>query len=361
MKVAQVMLGKGFGGAERSFVDLCRALLERGHEVLAVCETRAAARGHLNGMPGVEMRTITVRGPWDPLARWQLRRLFTAFRPAIAQMHLARAATLAGPAARSLAIPTLAKTHNYVNTKYYRAIDHLVPTTRRQYDYLRAQGIAEQALSIIPNFSAITPQAHAPLPVSGALRVVAIGRMVHKKGFDILFEALARARTRGLELRLALAGDGPESDTLHDQLAALGLREAVTFLGWQRDVTTCLDAADVFVLPSRDEPFGIVCLEAMARGIPIIATSTDGPASILDDATAILVPVGDPDALARALGDIARDRAGAMARAHAARQRFEQTYSEAVVVAQYLELYARLSGVSDQATPGQALPHEFDG
>lgn len=352
MRIAQVMLGKGFGGAERSFVDLCRALARRDHDVLAICETRAEARKHLENTPGITCASITVRGAWDPLARWQLRRLLAAFGPAIAQMHLARAAHLAGPAARSLAIPTLAKTHNYVNTKYYRAIDHLVATTAKQHDYLRAQGIAEHALSIIPNFSAIAPRSHAPLPGTGTLRAVAIGRMVHKKGFDVLFDALARAQALGLDLHLALAGDGPESDLLHDQLAALGLRETVTFLGWQQDVTECLDAADVFVLPSRDEPFGIVCLEAMACGIPIIATATDGPASVLDDTTAILVPPGDAEALARGLCDVARDRIGAINRASAARRQFESAYSETVVVRQYLDLYARLTGVSHETLPG---------
>lgn len=352
MRIAQIMLGKGFGGAERSFVDLCRALVQRGHDVLAICETRADARDKLMAIEGIATTTVTVRGPWDPFARRNLRHLLGEFRPAIAQMHLARAARLAGTAARSLAIPTLAKTHNYVNPKYYRAIDHLVATTQKQFDYLLAQGIPGSDLSIIPNFSAITPRQHAPLTGDGPLRAVAIGRMVHKKGFDVLFDALSRVRELGLTVNLALAGDGPESDTLHDQLDALGLRESVTFLGWQHDVATCLEQADVFVLPSRDEPFGIVCLEAMACGIPIIATATDGPVTFLDDTTAILVPPADPEALAQALGDIARDRAGANARAIAARSRFEAHYSEPVVVGQYLDLYARLTGTSNEIAPG---------
>ncbi|MGR9090521.1 MAG: glycosyltransferase [Gammaproteobacteria bacterium] len=348
MRIAQIMLGKGFGGAERSFVDLCRALSQRGHEVLAICETRADARDELAAIEDIADATVTVRGPWDPLARWQLQRLLGEFRPAIAQMHLARAASLGGAAARSLAIPTLAKTHNYVKPKYYRAIDHLVATTRKQFDYLRAQGIPDAELSIIPNFSAITPRQHAPPADDGPLRAVAIGRMVRKKGFDVLFDALARARALGLTVHLALAGDGPESDALHDQLDALGLRESVTFLGWQHNVAACLATADVFVLPSREEPFGIVCLEAMACGIPIIATATDGPVTFLDDTTAIVVPPADAGALAQGLYAVARDRAGATARATAARSRFEALYSEPVVVGQYLDLYARLIGTSNE-------------
>lgn len=342
------MLGKGFGGAERSFVDLCRALVRRGHDVLAICETRADVREQLAAIEGLACTSITVRGSWDPFARRHLKRRLAEFRPAIVQAHLARAANLAGPAARSLAIPSLAKTHNYVNPKYYRAIDHLVATTRKQFDYLLEKGLPESALSVIPNFSAITPTHHVPRGDDGSLRAVAIGRMVHKKGFDVLFDALAQARARGLTVTLALAGDGPESDNLHDQLDALGLRESVTFLGWQHDVTACLAAADVFVLSSRDEPFGIVCLEAMACGIPIIATATDGPVSFLDEATAIVVPPGDAQALAQGLCDIARDRVGANARAIAAGRRFRERYSEDVVVGRYLELYARLTSALNE-------------
>jgi len=336
------MLGKGFGGAERSFVDLCRALCERGHDVLALCESRAQAREHLRSIPGLSLEEVTVRGSWDIFARRTIRKSLVQYGPSIVQLHLARAAAVAGPAARSLGIPTLAKTHNYVNLKYYHSVDHLVATTEKQQRYLLDQGIEPAHTTIIPNFSALVPDAPLTDRDSARLRVVAVGRMVHKKGFDVLFEALAFAIEQGCAIELRLAGDGPESDALHDQINRLGIAGAVTFLGWRDDVQSILREADVFILPSRDEPFGIVCLEAMACGIPIIATRTDGPSTFLDETTALMVPVADAGALARALVTVAGDRESAHARAGTARSRFEAHYSEAIVVGRYLKLYDQL-------------------
>lgn len=339
------MLARKFGGAERSFVDLCRALSARGHEVLAVCERRSEALRHLERMDCVAIRSLTVRGRWDLRARRVIKRALEAFGADIAQVHLARAACLAGPAARALGIPSVAKTHNYVNLKYYRTVEHLVPTTSKQLDFLLASGIPATRMSRIPNFSAIAqaPRAQGPRePGAAPLRVAAIGRLVHKKGFDVLLRALAAARQRGLDINCSIAGTGPENDALHRLCAALDLRDAVAFLGWRDDVAACLAAADVFVLPSRDEPFGIVCLEAMALGVPIIATATDGPSEILDADTAILVETESADALAASLRDVARNRDQAEQRARLARERFQRYYSEEAVVAQYLALYQSL-------------------
>jgi glycosyltransferase involved in cell wall biosynthesis len=347
MRIAQIMLAKRFGGAERSFVDLCRALARRGHEVLVICERRAEALRQIEQIAGVTSRTVTARGAWDFLARRAIKQHLQEFNADIAQMHLARAAHLAGPAARRLGIPTLAKTHNYVNLKYYRAIDHLVATTAKQYEFLCAAGVPVTRVSRIPNFSAIgAPLADEKREGRGAaLKVVAIGRLVRKKGFDVLLRALAATRRKGVVFDLTIVGAGPESDALVRLCSDLELNDAVTFLGWQDEVAGSLSPADVFVLPSRDEPFGIVCLEAMALAVPIIATLTDGPREILDADCAILVERDDSDALAEALEAVAADPDEAARRAAVARKRFENCYSEEVVVSQYLALYAQLYGL----------------
>jgi glycosyltransferase involved in cell wall biosynthesis len=339
------MLGKEFGGAERSFVDLCGALARCGHSVLAVCETRAQVRHHIEALTGVSCATVSVHGPWDFFARRAIRRLLASYDADLAQTHLARAATIAGPAIRQLNLPSLAKTHNYVDLKYYRAIDHLVATTKKQHSYLLARGVTAERLSIIPNFSSLRADTPIRAGTSGAAparRVLAVGRMVHKKGFDVLLEALALTRSRGCPLTLSIAGAGPECDALHEQRNALGLDSSVTFLGWQERVGESFAAADIFVLPSRDEPFGIVCLEAMAHGVPIIATMTDGPLEFLDDTCARLIPRDDPEALAQALMDTTTHVDEARRRATNARGRFDEYFSEAVVVRQYLELYEAL-------------------
>lgn len=135
--------------------------------------------------------------------------------------------------------------------------------------------------------------------------VFAVGRHVHQKGFDVLLEAYARlCQERDLEWDLVIAGDGPEHAGLIAQSQSLGLGERVEFVGvTDRPATVALfKGCSLFVLPSRHEPFGIVNLEAMAAGRPVVATSVGGvPEFVSQGETGLLVPPEDPVALAAAM------------------------------------------------------------
>ncbi len=341
MRIAQIMLAKSFGGAERSFVDLSCELCARGHEVLAVAAPRGRALELLSDTAGVTLHTVTVRGSWDILAQGRIRRALQAFAPVVVQCHLARAAHLGGRAAAAVGVPSLAKTHNYVNLKYYRDIGHLVPTTVSQRDFLLAHGWEPQRITQIPNFSAL--QALSKAPRTDTRRLLSMGRFVAKKGFDVLITALAQLHREGIDCRLTLAGDGPQRNALMNLVARSGLSAKVDFPGWVDNVAALLARADVFVLPSRDEPFGIVLLEAMAAGVPIVCTTTSGPEEILDAGSARFVAVNDAPNLAAAIAELLADAASAAALGHAAQDRFATTYAAAVVVPQYEALYERLS------------------
>lgn len=338
MRICQVMLAKGFGGAERYFVDLCMELARRGHQVLAVCHPSGMARERLASPPGLEIATLRTWGPWDPLAPRRLRGLLAGFRPEVVQAHLARATRIAGSAVAGTAMPLLVKTHNYVNLKYYRGVTLFLPTTRDQADYLARSGVSAEYLRVIPNFSA--------LPVLDVVtdrpaRVLAMGRFVAKKGFAELLHAYARLKARGTALPpLLLAGDGPLRSGLARTARELGVAELVQFVGWQKAAAQFLDRGTLFVLPSLDEPFGIAVLEAMARGVPIVATATQGPREILDGNTALLVPPGDSDALADALAVALADPVAARERAGRALERFKSVYAADVVVPQLCAAYA---------------------
>jgi glycosyltransferase involved in cell wall biosynthesis len=343
MRIAQVMLGKGFGGAERSFVDLSRALAAADHDVLAVGERRGVALQALRDQPRIECCALRCWGNWDHLASHTLARMLRRFQPDLVQTHLARASHLGGRAARRLGLPTLAKTHALVDLRYYRAIDHLVATTQAQATYLRDRGIAPAAISIIPNFSAL-PAARGPRAAAlAAPRVKSYGRWVAKKGFADLLDAFALVVRKHPDARLVIGGSGIEGDRLRAQARALHLERRVEFCGWIDDVAAFLSDADLFVLPSRDEPFGIAVLEAMACAVPIVSTATAGPSEILDEECAFLARPGDVASLAanvdRALADPAlRVRCAERALAH-----YAARYSQAVVVPQYLALYRDLS------------------
>lgn len=349
MRIAQVMLAKGFGGAERSFVDLCHALAARGHDVLAITEKRAVARDFLHVSPQLAVATVSCFGAWDRLAGLRLRRLIAAHGSALVQTHLARAALLGGRAARGLGLPSLAKTHNLVDLRYYRYLDHLVPTTREQAEYLLAHGRAAAELTRIPNFTALSAVTalRDPWPRQQPALLKSLGRCVHKKGFDLLLTAVVRLREAGHAVRVQIGGDGPERAALEAAIQANGLAATVELVGWIDDVGAFLADADIFVLPSRDEPFGIVLLEAMARGVPVVATPTSGPLEILLPDRGLVCTTIDAAALADALAATLLDPRATRARVARALQAFETEFSADVVVARYLALYRRLLGVAD--------------
>jgi glycosyltransferase involved in cell wall biosynthesis len=352
MRIAQIMLARGFGGAERFFVDLCLALAARGHQVLAVGDTRGVALKHLSGQSNIECIGIRCYGNWDFMARRALRRELERFAPAVVQAHLARAAHLGGQAAHALTLPSLAKTHNLVDVKYYRHIDCLVPTTAAQAEHLRVQSVSAERQRQIPNFSALTPVASIDRRATQPWLIKSAGRLVPKKGYTALISAFARLRSEGWDARLVIGGGGPEAARLRAQSAQLGVDDTVSFPGWIDNVAEFLKDAHVFALPSHDEPFGIVVLEAMACGVPIVTTPTAGPLEILDESSACFATRDDAEALFIALKSTLADYVSACLRADVALTRFREHYTTDVVVTRYLGLYNEL--IAQHAGRGQS-------
>ena len=173
--------------------------------------------------------------------------------------------------------------------------------------------------------------------------VKALGRFVHGKGFDVLLAAAAAAGAQGARFTVEIGGDGRERAALQALSERLGIAGRVAFPGWIDDVAAFLADADLFVLPSRDEAFGIVVLEAMARGVPIVATRVSGPLEVLDDESAVLVEAGDANALAAAIRSVLDDPQAAQARARRALATFLARYTDEVVVERYLSAYRRLA------------------
>ncbi len=140
--------------------------------------------------------------------------------------------------------------------------------------------------------------------------LIAIGRLIKRKALDNLLMALSRLELR--EVRLLIIGEGPEEGHLRDLSERLGLSSRVEFLGpiWGERKFQYLAASDIFVLPSVHEGFGLVFLEAMHCGLPVIASSTGGQTDFLKDGeTGFLVPVEDVDTLADRILRLTEDTA----------------------------------------------------
>jgi glycosyltransferase involved in cell wall biosynthesis len=155
------------------------------------------------------------------------------------------------------------------------------------------------------------------------LILLSTGRLIFNKGQGHLLEAMAALRRRGLAFRLVLVGEGPLEGRLRRQAERLGLGDTVQFAGYRQDMPALLRAADVFVRPSLSEGMSLAVLEAMAAGLPVVATDVSGTRELLQNgAGGLIVPPGSPPALADALARLAADaglrrRLGEAARARA--------------------------------------------
>lgn len=343
LRISHIMLSKGLGGAEGYFIALCESLCEDGHSVQAICQPGFRGLARLRRIPGLQIDLVRLRIRHDPFARRRLRKVLAEFNPVVVHTHLARASQLGATAAASLSIPVMCKLHNYVKLKYYRYVDCFNATTRAQRDYLLDQGMDATAVVQIPNFSRQPAVDAARAPRPDAPLIASYGRMVHKKGFDLLIQAFAALRQAHPGARLVIGGDGPEKSSLHTLAETLGVQQAVQFPGWIEDTAGFLDQADLFVLPSRDEPFGIVVLEAMARGLPLVATRSHGPREILDDTQAWLCETDQAAELDRAISAALAAPDQARQRATRALENYRQRYHHQAVVPQILDCYRRLT------------------
>lgn len=175
--------------------------------------------------------------------------------------------------------------------------------------------------------------------------VLTVGALRPEKGTADLLAAFAALAPGAPALRLAVAGDGPERGALEAAARAAGVAERVSFLGLRRDVDDLLAAADVFALASRVEAYPTVLLEALAAGVPVVATATGGVPEIVIEGTGLLAPAGAPAELAAALGRLAAEPELARALAARGRARARAEFSLA-------RWCARLDAVYDAALAG---------
>ena len=149
--------------------------------------------------------------------------------------------------------------------------------------------------------------------------------------------------TAGLSARLLMIGDGPDRAAAESLAKELGVWDRVHWLGIIDDTAPLLASSDLFLLPSENESFGLAALEAMACGLPVIATASGGmPEVIVDGETGFLAPVGDIEALSRGARTLLEDAERRSLFASTGRQRVEDQFRWDPVISQYEELYGQL-------------------
>jgi len=187
-------------------------------------------------------------------------------------------------------------------------------------------------------------QARRALRIDDDVFVVAsVARLDPVKDLGTLLDGFATVRRQVPRSRLVIAGDGPERDRIAERASRPDLIGAVELVGFRSDVRALLAAADVYVNSSISEGVSITILEAMAAGVPIVATAVGGTPEVLADAcTGLLVSSRAPDALASAIIRLAQDPALRARLRSAARRRLEQSFTIDRMVDDYARTYRRL-------------------
>jgi glycosyltransferase involved in cell wall biosynthesis len=221
------------------------------------------------------------------------------------------------------------------------AVVAISPAVRAE---LLASGYEPDRIHGLPNGVPVPAEPWRPRPDwTTSPRAVFVGRLAPEKGLGVLIDAWPRVRAVYPGARLLLAGEGSERPVLEGWIDRLGLLGSVELLGATADVESLLRAADLFVLPSREEGMSIALLEAMALGLPAVATAIPGNLALIDDGMhGRLASPGDAEALARAILDQWANPEAARARAETARRRVIEDYSIVAMARRHLDLFRRL-------------------
>jgi L-malate glycosyltransferase len=303
---------------------------------------------------------------------WRLaravRRLLKAHRPDILHTHLYHPNLYGRLGALGLGLSgVVASVHNsYMLTKFHRRVWNfllgwatdrvLVGSTQVWGDVRHYDGVPASRLLLMPygipmpelDTSLSRETARERLGVSG-LVIGAVGRLEEQKGHAHLLAALPEVRRQVPDLLVLLVGEGRRQENLRRQIQALGLQDTVRFLGTRRDLPEIYRALDLFVQPSLWEGLPLALLKAMGAGLPVVATRVSGSLeAVADGVNGRLVAPGEPQALARAILELARHPLERQRLGKAARRTIETRYSLEAMLRQleelYLDLYRRHTG-----------------
>ncbi len=329
------------------------------------------------GLHAAEVPTLVVTGAGTPLAErladagipthlvpWSMgldprvvRGILATTTPGtILHAHDNHAHTLADAAVRLRTMPLVATRRVAFPVRHpgrWRRADRVIALSHPVRERLREAGVAADRIAIIPpavDLAAIArPRCVPPLPglpPPDAPLVLCIAALTAEKGIDVLLEAAALLAPRVPRAQWLVLGGGPLQERLQRHADALGLTDRVTLAGEVTDPLALFPAATLVVQPSRSEGFGSSVLDALAAGIPVVASDTGGLPEALAHGGGVLVPPGDAGALAAAVGDLltapaAREALGAAGRVAAIE------FAVPRLVARTLDVYRSLDSLPD--------------
>jgi glycosyltransferase involved in cell wall biosynthesis len=343
-----------FGGVEIAVHEICKRLVRDGFEVEVVCEREKKTVKH-EIMDGVIVHRVLgfelIRLKYD-VGRVAPGMLLSAIKSVADVVHAHSYGFFPTWVSMFTNKPTVITTHSDPTAKIYplwdmfrefpiRSCNHVVATTEMERQHLMRRGVKSENITVIPNGVTLPPPEAPKFNFSPMIFCLARLDIAHK-GQDILLNAMPKVLSVIPEVRLVMAGSGDDLGKLKELARNLDIEKNVEFKGSIDQFTKNLymKNCDVLCTSPRTEPFGIVYLEAMAYGRPIVTTKVGGVPEVVGDC-AVLVPPGNPDLLAEALVEILKNKERAEDLGGRGPERVKR-FDWDVIVKKYEQLYMRL-------------------
>ena len=319
MRILQISSAKTFGGGERHFVDLCRELVARGHEVFIALRPSNEWQDRLDFIPAENFLYVSIRNSFGMFSAKKIARFIETNEIDLVHAHVARDYLAASIAVRSVKAARLILTRHVVfpMKPFHRlalrnvsAAIAVSPPVRVQLErifppdkiHVIANGInfSNEALLDRPAMRQEFRAFHGIPP--DARLVVTLGELILLKGQRDFVLAANEVLKKLPNAHFVIAGKDNSIDQrfrreLKRLVRVFGHEANFTWLDWLDDIGPLMSAADLFVSASHSESFGLAILDAMASGTPVVATATGGAKHLITDREAI-VPIKDPLALA---------------------------------------------------------------
>lgn len=328
MKILQICSARQLGGGERHLADLANGLALRGHDTFVAVIPSSPLLAELSAVPRQNIVELPMRNSLNVASALKLARFVRQHEIEIVHAHVARDYPLAALATRRAGARLVLTRHvlfplNRIHKLTLRRTAGVIAVSQAVAEGLRAQGIFDQdKIVLIHNGIDVDRFVKGRGDVAGhgqgadrKLRVGMIGHLAPIKGQEDFIRAAAIVCSRRDDVEFMIAGEdksrgGEHRHSLGKLIDELNLTKRVRLIGWVEEVERLLPTFDLFVSPSRSEPFGLSIVEAMASGVPVIASMSEGAREIIeDDKTGRLVPIGEVDTLAKVICELLSDPA----------------------------------------------------
>jgi glycosyltransferase involved in cell wall biosynthesis len=344
MRILQLTSARQFGGGERHFVDLTNALVQGGHEVFVALIPESPLLPELPRIPDADILELPLRNSLDISAAFTLRRFVHEHQVEIIHAHVARdyplAALAAGRAGQTRLVLTrhvlfpLSKLHKLTRRRVSRviAVSNAVARELKQQGVFRAAQIKVVRHGI--DLSRYPSRRENRQPRENELlRVGMLGELSPTKGQTDFVHAAAIVAAQRDDVEFVIAGrdksaDGRNWREIESLIAECGLGSRMSLVDSIVDVPAFLSGLDLFVSASHTEAFGLAIVEAMACGVPVVATRTAGACEIIGpEEIGRLVPIGGIDDLARTITELLSDEEQRENLAEKARRNIAERFS----------------------------------